>query len=123
MTLKILLVEDEFLLREATSEDLRELGYEPICAAAAAEAWEVFASDPAIAGLITDIRMPGEWDGWELARQARALRPELAVVYVSGFADGEPQPVAGSVFLKKPYRFNDVRDALLRAGVEAGPRG
>lgn len=116
MTAAILLVEDEFLLREATCEDLRELGYEPICASRADEAWEVLASETAICGLITDIRMPGEWDGWELARQARTVRPDLGVVYVSGFSDVEIQPVPGGVFLKKPYRFDDIRDALQRVG-------
>jgi CheY-like chemotaxis protein len=118
---KILLVEDEFLLREATCEDLRELGFEAVCASQAAEAWDLLSLDPTIAGLITDIRMPGEWDGWELARRARGTRPELPVIYVSGFSEGEPQPVPGSVFLKKPYRFNEIRDALLQVGV--GARG
>ena len=108
----ILLVEDEFLLREATSEDLRELGYEPICTGRADEAWPVLTSDVEIAGLITDIRMPGEWDGWELARRARELRPKLRLIYVSGFSETEPQPVPGGVFLKKPFRFNEIRSAL-----------
>lgn len=112
MPAKILLVEDEFLLREATCEDLRELGFDAVCAAEAAEAWELLESDPSIAGLITDIRMPGEWDGWELARKARAARPELPVIYVSGFSEGPRQPVSNSVFLKKPYRFEDIRSAL-----------
>jgi CheY-like chemotaxis protein len=116
VTAKILLVEDEFLLREATLEDLRELGFDAVCAAEAAEAWEMLEEDSTIAGLITDIRMPGDWDGWELARQARAARPDLAVIYVSGFSDGTPQPVPGSVFLKKPYRFDDIRDALAQVG-------
>lgn len=108
----ILLVEDEFLLREATSEDLRELGYEPVCAARADEAWDILLSDTELAGLITDIRMPGEWDGWELARRARSLRPELAVIYVSGFSDTAIDPVPGGVFLKKPYRFDDIKRLL-----------
>lgn len=122
MATAILLVEDEFLLREATSEDLRELGFEPICAARADEAWEVLSSDTQIAGLITDIRMPGDWDGWELARRARTVRPELGIIYVSGFSDAQIQPVPGAVFLKKPYRFHDIRVALERVGAGAsGP--
>lgn len=112
MSTTILLVEDEFLLREATCEDLRELGYEPICASRADEAWPVLTSDVDIAGLITDIRMPGEWDGWELARRARELRPKLGVVYVSGFSETGPQPVPGGIFLKKPFRFTEIRSAL-----------
>ncbi len=120
MTATILLVEDEPLLRLATCEDLSELGFDPISATRADEAWEVIESEAAIAGLITDIRMPGEWDGWELARRARMVRPGIGVIYVSGFSDAEPQPVPGGVFLKKPYRFNEIRDALAQVGVTAG---
>jgi CheY-like chemotaxis protein len=120
MAARILLVEDEFLLREATCEDLRELGYEAVCAGDAAEAWERLNEEPEICGLITDIRMPGKWDGWELARQARTARPDLPVIYVSGFSDAQPQPVPGGVYIKKPYRFEDIRDALAQSGMPPG---
>lgn len=112
MAPKILLVEDEFLLREATAEDLRELGYEPICVGLADDAWPTLESETELAALITDIRMPGCMDGWKLARRARSLRPGLHVIYVSGFSETEPQPVPGGIFLKKPYRFDDIRQAL-----------
>lgn len=108
----VLLVEDEILLREATSEDLRDLGYDPVCAGRADEAWEILKNDTPLDALITDIRMPGEWDGWELARQARALRPTLGVIYVSGYSEAQHQPVEGGIYLKKPYRFAEIRAAL-----------
>lgn len=108
----VLLVEDEILLREATREDLCDLGYDPVCASRADEAWEILKNDTPLDALITDIRMPGDWDGWELARQARALRPKLGVIYVSGYSDAQAQPVEGAVYLKKPYRFDDIRVAL-----------
>lgn len=66
--------------------------------------------------LITDIRMPGSCDGWKLARRARELCPELFVIYISGYSAEEPQPVPGSIFLKKPYRFREVEEALKRFG-------
>lgn len=112
MNKSVLLVEDEVLLREATSEDLQDLGYEAICAQSAAEAWDILQTGVQLVALITDIRMPGDWDGWELARQARALRPQLGVIYVSGYSEAQHQPVEGGVYLKKPYRFDDIRAAL-----------
>ena len=115
----VLLVEDEILLREATSDDLRDLGYDPVCAGRADEAWEILKNGTPLEAMITDIRMPGEWDGWELARQARTLRPELGVIYVSGYSDAQHQPVEGAVYLKKPYRFDDIREALERIGAAA----
>ena len=113
----VLLVEDEPLLSEMTRNDLEDLGFSTVCAADAGEAIEVLQHQGHARVLITDIRMPGEFDGWELARRARALRPDLLVIYISGYSADAPQPVAGSVFLKKPYRLSEVQDALTRLGV------
>lgn len=113
----ILLVEDEPLLREMTRTDLEDLGFPAICARDSDEALRELASDAPIGILITDIRMPGECDGWELARRARLLRPELGVIYISGYSNDEPQPVAGSVFLKKPYRLGEVENALAQLAI------
>ena len=55
--------------------------------------------------LFTDINMPGEIDGAELAKEARNLRPDLPVVYASGrYTAGDLTPmVPRSLFLPKPY--------------------
>jgi CheY-like chemotaxis protein len=113
----VLLVEDEPLLSEMTKNDLEDLGFSTVCAKDAAEALETLQGEARAGVLITDIRMPGEFDGWELARRARALRPDLLVIYISGYSADAPQPVVGSVFLKKPYRLRDVEDALARLGI------
>lgn len=112
----ILLVEDEPLLREMTKSDLEDLGHRTLCARDADEALQALGRDQPIGVLITDIRMAGVCDGWELARRARRFRPELGVIYISGYSADEPQPVPGSVFLKKPYRLQEVEDALARIG-------
>ncbi len=109
---KILLVEDEPLLREMTREDLRDLGYSAICARNAPEGWDVLQHEESIGVLITDIRMPGEFDGWELARRARNQLPSLGIIYISGYSGEEQQLAAGGVFLKKPYRLPDMERAL-----------
>ena len=113
----VLLVEDEPLLREMTKNDLEDLGFGIICASDGAEALEALRTNERARVLMTDIRMPGEFDGWELARRARELRPELRVIYISCYAVDAPQPVDGSVFLKKPYRLREVEDALVRLGI------
>ncbi len=112
----VLLVEDEPLLREMTKSDLEDLGFSTICARDADEALEILGTDDQPGILITDIRMPGSCDGWKLARRARELCPELFVIYISGYSADAPQPVPGSIFLKKPYRFQEVATALQQFG-------
>lgn len=107
-------MEDEALLLEMTKDDLEDLGFTVICAANADEALRVLETGTPVSALFTDIRMPGPYDGWELARRARDLRPGLPVLYASGFSGEGPQPVAGSVFLHKPYRLSEVEEALGR---------
>jgi CheY-like chemotaxis protein len=113
----VLLVEDEPLLREMTRSDLEDLGLSAVCAQDADEALQTLGTAQRTAVLITDIRMPGSCDGWELARRARQMRPDLPVIYISGYTADAPQPVAGGIFLKKPYRLKDVEGALAGLGI------
>ena len=117
MNRRVLLVEDEYLLCEATREDLEDLGLEVVCASDCDAGWDTFNADRHIDVLITDIRTPAQRDGWELAREARLAQPQLHVIYVSGYSASEPRPVAGGVFLQKPYRLTQLQEALVRFGV------
>jgi len=119
MTSTICLVEDEILLREMTQADLEDLGFEVISAASCEEAWEMIVSGKEFSCLVTDIRTPGAVDGWELARRTRELRPEIAVIYISGYSRSEAPPVAGAVFLPKPYLCSDLEQALRKVGVSS----
>ena len=58
-----------------------------------------------IVGLVTDIRLGSDPDGWEVARRARELKPTMAVVYMSGdsASDWAAQGVPKSVMLQKPF--------------------
>lgn len=114
----ILLVEDEPLLREVTSEDLQDLGFDTECARDGEEAIGFLESDRAFVALITDIRMPGELDGWHLAQRARELRPGIPVVYLSGYSDDGPEPVEGALYVRKPYRVSDIDGALIKLGLK-----
>jgi CheY-like chemotaxis protein len=117
MTQTVLLVEDEPLLREVTSEDLQDLGFATVCARDGDHALECLESDQALCAMVTDIRMPGGYDGWELAIKARELRPDLPVIYLSGYSEDGPEPVAGAVFVRKPYRLKDIEAALEQLGL------
>jgi CheY-like chemotaxis protein len=103
---RVLLVEDETLLVELMTEALTEHGFEVEVATDAAAALAHLAADRDVDVLFTDVNLGDGMDGAELARQARALRPELPVVYASGrhTAATIAPVVSRSLFLNKPYR-------------------
>jgi PAS domain S-box-containing protein len=104
----LLLVEDEKALRDLAVLILRESGYVVLAAGRGDEALELAArhSGP-IHLLLTDMVMPG-MNGRALADQLRARRPELKVVYMSGYAEKiaeqQEELPAGAAFLQKPFR-------------------
>lgn len=69
-----------------TLEDVvTEAGFEHISLPNADEAIRALEKDSArFCALITDVRMPGEMDGWDLARRARELNPIMPVIYMTG---------------------------------------
>lgn len=81
----VLVVEDEKQLRVLTVESLRELGYTVLHAASGAEAMRIVRGHPGIGVLLTDVMMPDQ-TGDALAREVLALRPEISVLYTSGYA-------------------------------------
>lgn len=99
----VLLVEDGPLTLVSTQAALEENGYLVVAARHSASALD--ALDQPVRALITDIRLPGPVDGWEIARKARARWPDIPVVYVTGEGEDEwPQKgVPGSLILQKPY--------------------
>ena len=102
---RVLLVEDEFLLCDMMAGALAEHGFEVHAVANAREALRHLTCGSPCDILLTDINLPGSIDGAALARIARALRPNLPVVYASGSYSRieELDAVAGAVFVPKPY--------------------
>ncbi len=82
----ILVVEDERAVRQLTQTVLERRGYTVIAAASAEEAMKLAAGAEAIDLLLTDVVMPGT-SGPQLAAQLAGVRPDLRVVYMSGYAD------------------------------------
>lgn len=82
----VLVVEDEVLVQMLVLEVLDELGVEALEANDGPTALEIIKADPRIALLVTDVGLPG-MNGRQLAEEARRMRPELKVLFVTGYAD------------------------------------
>jgi len=101
----ILFVDDDPEIREIVAAALARPGYVIVTAPDAYEAVAVrILAYNRVSLLITDIKMPGV-NGFELARQARALRPDIQIIYLSGYPIENPH---GGAVLKKPLRMGDL---------------
>ena len=99
----VLLVEDENLVRRTLRAMLEALGYDVLAAVNADDAVREFAQHgESIDLLMTDVVMPGP-TGRELAANLRALRPDLPVLFISGYTDAPPPDAPGNGFLQKPF--------------------
>src|SRR6187549_3788408 len=112
----VLLVEDELLVRELASEDLGDAGFEVTAASDGDEALGYLREGRRFDLLFTDIRFPGAIDGWQLAREARELLPQIRVIYATGLGDGGSDLGEGERYVRKPYSLSDLRQALDQLG-------
>jgi signal transduction histidine kinase/FixJ family two-component response regulator len=103
----LLIVEDEPGLREIVQEVMKEYQYQVAVASSGAEAlriWEEAAGKFDL--LLTDMRMPGGMTGLELAEGLKKKKPDLKVIYTSGYSDeltGKDLKQDNLIFLAKPY--------------------
>jgi CheY-like chemotaxis protein len=116
---KVLLVEDELLVREVASEDLAEAGFEVTAASDGDEALAILREGTSFDLLFTDIRMPGSTDGWDLAREAKRVIPGLKVIYATGLGEAGDGLDEGECYVRKPYNLKDLRKALSKLGFQA----
>lgn len=104
----VLVVEDDVQVRELAVASLRERGYTVIEAANGHEAVLVLDRDGVIDLVLTDMVMPGAMTGKEVAEHAIKVRPDVKVLFTSGYADASVMRnglvKAGARFLSKPYR-------------------
>jgi CheY-like chemotaxis protein len=106
MGVLLLVVEDEPLILLGIQDALEAGGYTVLTAANGEEALELLTSrTDEISGLITDIRLGSGPDGWQVARHAREVKPNMAIVYATGDSAHEwaSQGVPKSLLMQKPY--------------------
>ncbi|CAN7433965.1 response regulator [Phenylobacterium sp. LjRoot225] len=100
----VLVVEDELLIRICAACCLADAGFEVIEAADAEEAIAALEARADVVLVFTDVNMPGQIDGLDLAWEVSRRRPEVAVIVTSGKAiPREDQIPSGGRFLAKPY--------------------
>ncbi|MCI0467029.1 MAG: PAS domain S-box protein [Beijerinckiaceae bacterium] len=115
--IRLLIVDDDPRVRRVSVRRLKELGYIVVEAENGQAALSVFDRGDKIDLLFTDIMMPGEMTGIELAREALARHPELKILFTSGYAEtlvaGYNRLTANCGWLGKPYSIGEL-DAKLR---------
>lgn len=115
MVIKVLVVEDEPLVRMLAVDLVEDVGFEAIEACNADEAISILNSEHDIRVLISDINMPGSMDGVQFAAAARERMPSLEIIVVSGKLRLWPEQLPeGSVFLPKPYDIDRLSETLVR---------
>lgn len=109
---RILVVEDDALVRDHVARLLRALGYEVALAVHAADAMTVLTEERPFDLLFTDVVMPGDMNGRQLSDAAKRVQPSLKVLFTSGYTEnaivhhGRLDP--GVALLSKPYRRGDL---------------
>lgn len=106
---RILVVEDDTLLRELYQKALRRAGYEVLTAATGETALSLLREwGERIDWLFTDVRLPGQINGWAVGSEFSLNHPLRPVVYGSGYEPVATRQVANSVFLRKPVNLGEL---------------
>jgi CheY-like chemotaxis protein len=99
---RVLFIDDDPGVRKTLAYLLRKAGHDVTEAESGHAGLAIFRAQP-VAIVLTDLRMPG-CTGGEVARTMKALKPQVPVVYVTGYADEIPPPerVLAEAILEKP---------------------
>ena len=121
---RVLLVEDESEVRELIEEAFAERGLEVRAAATDQEAYDLLASDAhAYDLLIADINLGSGTTGFDVARRARQLNPQLSVIYITGHAAHLDRfGVEGAVMFPKPFNPRELAEQAEQAVQVAAER-
>ena len=118
----VLVVDDEPTVRMLIMEVLAEGGFEALEAADGAAGLKILRSDTRIDLLITDVGLPGGMNGRQMADAARVSRPDLKVLFITGYAEnavvGNGHLDAGMAVLTKPFAM-DALAARIREMIAA----
>jgi len=112
----VLVVDDDVDVLALATMILEEEGFTVLAAADGTEALQILQAHPEIDLLFTDIVMPGDVNGFELAHQAKQLRPSLCVLYASGYIKNPSwgqKGIGHGPLLSKPWRREQLRQSIL----------
>ena len=100
-----LVVDDDVMIRMDATEILEEAGFRVLDAEHGDAAYEILKTrHPEVVLLFTDVQMPGELDGFALARNVSASWPHISIIVASGHARPEPNSMPHKArFLAKPF--------------------
>lgn len=115
---RLLLVEDDFLIRSNTAEMLIEMGHQLTEASDGREALE-FLQGNEIDVLITDVGLP-DINGIDLAIQVLGMQPRIAVIFATGEQSLPAHAPPTAILLRKPYSEADLRNAVERGWSSRG---
>jgi CheY-like chemotaxis protein len=111
----VLLVEDEPNVRRVVRQQLVDLGYPVIEAENADQALDMVQQIPDIVIVVSDILMPGQLNGRQLAERIRQTHPRMRIVLMSGYTDEDEKPANACLpVLAKPFVRQDLARALGR---------
>jgi two-component system cell cycle sensor histidine kinase/response regulator CckA len=113
----VLLVEDEPMVRTVAERALTRHGYQVLTANNGEEALEIVTRGDEIALLISDVVMP-VMDGPTMVREARKTRPDLPILFMSGYAEEQLRKsidIANVAFLPKPFSVQELAEAVRKA--------
>jgi two-component system cell cycle sensor histidine kinase/response regulator CckA len=113
----VLLVEDEPMVRSVAERALTRHGYTVLTADSGEEALEILGAGESIDLLISDVVMPG-LDGPTMVREARKNRPDLKILFMSGYAEEQLRKsidIENVNFLPKPFSVTELAEAARRA--------
>lgn len=111
----VFIVEDEELIRHLLQEALTDGGFVVAIATDGNEAMAMLDAEGAgYSALITDVNLPGEFSGWDIARHAREINEKLPVIYVTGDSghDWGSKGVPNSQLIQKPFAIAQVVTAV-----------
>ena len=108
----LLIVDDEPSIAKYMGLVLGRDGYHVLTAFNAEDGWELFQREaPQVRAVVTDMAMPGDWNGLELARRVREASPNTPVLLVTGYEPSGPLgPCSG--LLPKPFTADLLRTAV-----------
>ncbi|HEX3754930.1 MAG TPA: response regulator [Rhizomicrobium sp.] len=111
---RVLIADDEPELRQLFAEALGEFGIPVHTAASGGQALKILKENPGIEVLLSDIKMPG-MDGYALASESLAMRPELKILLMTGFEQRTPPELLIAREIKtlhKPIKVSRLRELI-----------